>query len=51
MLINGVINALPAGPGPASDEMRSLYRNLEPWYWLMRVLAVGAALLAVWRPT
>jgi hypothetical protein len=48
--LNAAINALPPGPGPASDEIRAYYRRLEPWYWLMRILAVGAVLLAVWRP-
>lgn len=51
MKLNAAINLLPDGPGPASDDARDLYRKLEPWYWLMRVLAVIAVLLAVWRPT
>jgi hypothetical protein len=51
MKLNVAINLLPAGPGPANDDIRELYRKLEPWYWVMRILAVIAVLLAVWRPT
>ena len=51
MKLNSAMRRLPAGPGPATDEIRDLYRRLEPWYWLMRILAVVAVLLAVWRPT
>ncbi len=51
MKLNAAINALPQGPGPATEDIRALYRKLEPWYWSMRVLAVIAVLLAVWRPT
>lgn len=51
MKLNAAIKLLPAGPGPVTDEIRELYRKLEPWYWIMRILAVVAVLLAVWRPT
>lgn len=50
MKLNAAINALPPGPGPATEDIRVLYRKLEPWYWSMRILAVIAVLLAVWRP-
>ncbi|HEY2482150.1 MAG TPA: hypothetical protein VGI30_08145 [Caulobacteraceae bacterium] len=50
MKLNAAVSALPAGPGPATDEIRGFYRRLEPWHGLMRVLAVCAVLLAVWRP-
>jgi hypothetical protein len=50
MKLSAAINALPPGPGPATDEIHAIYRRLEPWYWVMRVLAVCALLLAVWRP-
>jgi hypothetical protein len=48
--LNIAIGKLPPGSGPANDEIRGLYRSLEPWYWLMRLLAVAAVLLAIWRP-
>lgn len=44
------IGALPPGPGPATPEIRSLYLKLEPWYLVMRVAAVIAVVLAIWRP-
>ena len=44
MKLNAAINALPPGPGPATDEVRAIYLKLEPWYWLMRLLAVCAVL-------
>ena len=48
--LNAALKGLPPGPGPATPEIRALYRRLEPWYWLMRVLAVCAVVLAIWRP-
>lgn len=51
MKLNAAIKLLPAGPGLVTDEIRELYRKLEPWYWIMRIFAVVAVLLAVWRPT
>jgi hypothetical protein len=50
MRLNAAIQNLPPGPGPASEDVRALYGKLEPWYWVMRILAVFAVLLAVWRP-
>lgn len=50
MKLNAATKALPPGPGPATDEIRACYVKLEPWFWLMRILAVVALLLAVWRP-
>jgi|HubBroStandDraft_1064217.scaffolds.fasta_scaffold1068214_2 hypothetical protein len=50
MKLNAATNALPPGPGPATEEIRAYYLRLEPWYWLMRVLAVVAVLLAIWKP-
>lgn len=51
MKLDAAIKKLPPGPGEATDEVRGYYVKLEPWYWLMRILAVAAVLLAVWRPT
>jgi uncharacterized membrane protein len=48
--MGGLIAKLAPGPGPASAEIRGLYRGLEPWYWLMRLLAIAAVVLAIWRP-
>jgi hypothetical protein len=45
-----LISALPAGPGPATPDIRATYRWLEPWYLLMRLAALAAVALAVWRP-
>jgi len=50
MKLGAAVGKLPPGPGPATEEIRALYRRLEPWYWLMRILAVVALLVAVWRP-
>ena|SRR5450755_2456847 len=51
MKLNAAIKLLPDGLGPVTDDIRELYLKLEPWYWLMRVLALMAVFLAVWRPT
>ncbi len=45
-----MIGALPAGPGAVTADIRAAYRRLEPWYLLMRLAAVAAVVLAVWRP-
>jgi hypothetical protein len=50
MKLTAATNALPPGPGPATDGIRAYYLRLEPWYWLMRILAVVAVLLAIWKP-
>jgi hypothetical protein len=48
--LGALIKALPDGPGAATPEIRAVYRWLEPWYLVMRLLAVAAVVLAVWRP-
>ena len=48
--LGSLVNALPAGPGPATPDIRKLYRWLEPWYLLMRLAAVVAVVFAVWKP-
>ena len=48
--LGALVGALPPGDGPATAEIRTLYRWLEPWYFLMRAAAVVAVVLAVWRP-
>ncbi|WP_164155402.1 hypothetical protein [Sandarakinorhabdus rubra] len=45
-----LIDALPAGPGPVTAEIRALYHWLDPFFLVMRALAVAAVVLAVWRP-
>lgn len=45
-----LINALPEGPGPTSQEVVSCYKRLEPAYWLMRLAGLVAVVLAVWKP-
>lgn len=42
--------ALPPGEGSATPEMRRLYRAVAPWYLAMRIGAVAALVLAVWKP-
>ena len=49
--LGALIKALPDGPGAVTLEIRAVYRWLEPWYLAMRLLAVAAVVLAVWRPT
>lgn len=44
------IDAMPDGPGPASAEVIKSYKQLEPWYWLMRLAGLAAVFLAVWKP-
>lgn len=46
-----LIDALPEGPGPASEDVVMCYKRLEPWYWLMRVAGLVAVVLAVWKPS
>jgi hypothetical protein len=41
---------LPPGPGPASEAARIDLERMLPWEVAMRVAAVAALLLAVWRP-
>lgn len=48
--LGAAIDALPPGDGPVPPAVKQLYGRLEPWYALMRVLGVGAVLLAVFRP-
>ena len=48
--LGALIRELPPGPGPATVEIRAIYRRLEPWYLVMRLAAVAAVVLAVWRP-
>jgi hypothetical protein len=48
--LGALIKALPDGPGAVTPEIRAVYRWLEPWYLVMRLLAVAAVVLAVWRP-
>ena len=48
--LGACVSVLPAGPGPATPEIRAVYRQLEPWFLVMRGAAVVAVLLAVWRP-
>lgn len=48
--LGALINQLPSGPGPATPEIRAIYQRLEPWYLTMRLFAVAALVLAVWRP-
>jgi hypothetical protein len=48
--LNRAVSALPAGPGPVPDNISALYARLEPWHWVMPILAVCAPLLAIWRP-
>lgn len=48
--LGGRVADLPEGPGPATPEIVGLYRRLEPWYLIMRLAAVAAVVLAVWKP-
>jgi len=47
--LGGVIKALPEGASEVPEAAYSLYRSLEPWYLFMRLLAVTAVALAVFR--
>jgi hypothetical protein len=47
--LGGVINALPKGIAEVPPHGYALYRALEPWYLAMRVLAVIAVALAVFK--
>ncbi len=44
-----LIEAMPPGPGPASEEVITAYRQLEPWYWFMRILGLVGLVSAVWK--
>ncbi len=48
--LGALIAALPEGPGPATPEIKAQYARLEPWYVAMRIAAVAAVVLAIWRP-
>jgi hypothetical protein len=43
------INALPAGPGPVTQEIHDAYLRIEPWNLVMRSLAVLAVLASTFR--
>jgi hypothetical protein len=45
------INALPAGPGPVTEDIFHAYRKIEPWNFVMRSLAVLAVLASIFRVT
>lgn len=47
--LGGVIGKLPHGASEAPAEAYAIYRSLEPWYLAMRVLALIAVALAVFR--
>ncbi|MCT2559551.1 hypothetical protein N0B51_11230 [Tsuneonella sp. YG55] len=44
------IDALPHGDGPVPRALKAQYAALEPWYALMRIAAVLAVGLAVFKP-
>lgn len=48
--LGGVIGELPKGASEVPPEGYTLYRELEPWYLAMRVLALAAVAIAVFRP-
>ena len=43
------INALPAGPGPVTEEIHEAYRRIEPWNLVMRSLAVLAVVSSIFK--
>jgi ABC-type phosphate/phosphonate transport system permease subunit len=45
-----MINALPKGPQPVTQEIRDAYKRIEPWNLAMRAIAVAAVLVSVWQP-
>ena len=45
-----LMRALPPGPGEATDEIRALLAPLDPWILTMRLGALVAAVLAIWKP-
>jgi len=46
-----LMRALPPGPGEATEEIRAILARLDPWIVAMRVGALAAALLAIWKPS
>jgi hypothetical protein len=50
LTLTSLAEACAARGGPVAPEAYALYRSFEPWYLAMRLLAVVAVLLAVFRP-
>jgi hypothetical protein len=46
-----LMRALPPGPGEATDEIRAMLAALDPWILAMRIGALVAAVLAIWKPS
>ena len=46
-----LMRALPPGPGEATDEIRAILARLDPWILSMRIGALVAAVLAIWKPS
>jgi hypothetical protein len=46
-----LMRALPPGPGQATDEIRAILARLDPWILAMRVGALVAFALAIWKPS
>jgi hypothetical protein len=47
--LGGIIGSLPKGAAEVPAEGYAIYRRLEPWYLAMRLLALLAAALAIFR--